>query len=26
LELTARVLLDRQRSASPAFSEDTDDH
>ena len=26
LELTARVLLDRKRSASPAFSEDTDDH
>jgi hypothetical protein len=26
LELTARVLLDRQRSASPAASEDTDDH
>lgn len=26
LELTARVLLDRQHSASPAFSEDTDDH
>jgi hypothetical protein len=26
LELTARVLLDRQRSASPAFSEDTDDY
>lgn len=26
LELTARVLLDRQRSASPALSEDTDDH
>lgn len=26
LELTARVLLDRQRSASPASSEDTDDH
>jgi hypothetical protein len=26
LELTARVLLDRQRSASPVFSEDTDDH
>jgi hypothetical protein len=26
LELRARVLLDRQRSASPAFSEDTDDH
>ncbi len=26
LELTARVLLDPQHSASPAFSEDTDDH
>ena len=26
LELKARVLLDRQHSASPAFSEDTDDH
>jgi hypothetical protein len=26
LELKARVLLDRQHSATPAFSEDTDDH